>query len=80
MHISVHIYSHLRHYLPHSEKMVLNKEWEMPDGATILQVLERLQLPRETRVTVLLNDSSVDAKAILKDGDIIHILPQMRGG
>jgi sulfur carrier protein ThiS len=80
MRINVHIYSSLRHYLPPGEKTAPDKEWEMPDGSTVRQILERLGLPRQIRVTVLVNNSSVDAEAILREGDIIHILPQMAGG
>jgi molybdopterin converting factor small subunit len=80
MRITVHIYAYLRYYLPPGEKSAQDKEWEMPEGSTVSQVLERLKLPKEVRVTVLLNNNSVDAKAVLKEGDIIHILPQMAGG
>jgi sulfur carrier protein ThiS len=80
MHITVHIYAYLRYYLPASQKSGLEKEWDIPEGATVGHVLERLKLPKEVRVTVLVNNNSVDQKAILKDGDILHILPQMVGG
>jgi molybdopterin converting factor small subunit len=80
MHITVHIYAYLRYYLPASEKSTLKKEWDLPDRATIKHVLEKLRLPKEVRVTVLLNDNSVDKRTVLKEGDIIHILPQMGGG
>ena len=80
MRITVHIYSYLRYYLPAGEKSVLQKEWEMPEGATIKQALEKLKLPKEVRITVLVNSNSVDQATVLKEGDIIHILPQMGGG
>ena len=80
MRITVNIYAYLRYYLPEPEKTMQEKEWEMPEGAVVKNVLERLRLPKEVRVTVLLNNNSVDAKALLKEGDIVHILPQMVGG
>ena len=80
MRVTVNIYSNLRYYLPGAEKYLKEKEWEVPEGASISQVLEKLKLPKEIRVTILLNSSSVDEKAVLKEGDIIHILPQMVGG
>jgi len=52
----------------------------MSQDVTVGQVLEKLQLPKEVRVTVLVNNNSVDQMAILKEGDIIHILPQLSGG
>jgi molybdopterin converting factor small subunit len=80
MRVTVNIYAYLRYYLPPDEKSVQDKEWEMPEGSTVSQVLERLKLPREVRVTVLVNSNSVDINACLKEGDIVHILPQMVGG
>ena len=80
MRITVHIYAYLRYYLPAGEKSVLQKEWEMPEGATIKQALEKLNLPKEVRVTVLLNNNSVDQATLLNEGDILHVLPQMGGG
>ena len=80
MRITVHIYAYLRSYLPAGEKSVLQKEWEMPEGATIKQALEKLKLPKEVRITVLVNNNSVDQATVLKEGDVIHVLPQMGGG
>ncbi len=80
MRITVSIYAYLRYYLPQSEKLIREKEWEMPQDATVAQVLEKLKLPKEVRVAVLVNNNSVDQNAILKEGDIVHILPQMVGG
>jgi sulfur carrier protein ThiS len=80
MHITVHVYAYLRHYLPASEKSTLKKEWDLPERATVRQALEQLKLPGEVRVTVLVNNNSVDTMTILKEGDILHVLPQMGGG
>lgn len=80
MHITVHIYSYLRQYLPLSEKANLKKEWDLPEGATVQQSLERLKLPEEVRVLVLVNSNSVDKSTVLKEGDVVHILPLMGGG
>ena len=78
--IIVNIYANLRYYLPEPEKSIKEKKWEVPDGATVGFVLEKLKLPKDIRITVLVNNSSVGQKAVLKEGDIIHIIPQMAGG
>ena len=80
MRVSVHLYSYLRIYLQDADTLMSQKNWELPENSTIGQVVEKLKLPKEIRVTVLINNQSVDPKAILKEGDIIHILPQMFGG
>ena len=80
MRITVHIYAYLRSYLPAGEKSALQKKWEIPEGATIKQALAKLNLPKEVRITVLVNNNSVDQATVLKEGDVIHVLPQMGGG
>jgi len=80
MKVTVNIYAYLRYYLPEPEKSMQEKVWDLPEGAMVKNVLDRLRLPKEVRVTVLVNSNSVDLKALLKEGDIVHILPQMVGG
>ena len=80
MHIIVHIYAHLRYYLPEPRESITEKEWEVPEGSTVGFLLEKLRMPKEIRITVLVNNNSADQQAVLKEGDVIHILPQMAGG
>ena len=80
MHITVNIYAYLRQYLRHAENLIRHKTWEVPDSTTVGQVLEKLNLPKEVGITVLINNNRADQKTILKEGDIVHILPQMGGG
>jgi molybdopterin converting factor small subunit len=78
--IRVKIYASLRYYLPDPDPFTRNEEWDMPVQTTIGQVLEKLNLPKEMRVNVLLNGKPPDEKVALNEGDIVHILPQMAGG
>ncbi len=80
MRVTVNIYSYLRSYIQDADKLMREKAWEIPQNATAGHIVERLKLPKEVRVTILINSNSVDQKAILKEGDVIHILPQMGGG
>ena len=80
MHITVNIYANLRYYLPEPQKSLQEKEWDVPEGASVGFVLEKLGLPKEIRITILLNNNSVNQKAVLTEGDVLHILPQMTGG
>ena len=49
--IRVKIYAYLRYYLPDPDPFTQNEEWDMPARTTIGQVLEKLNLPKEMRVT-----------------------------
>jgi molybdopterin converting factor small subunit len=78
--IRVKIYASLRYYLPDPDPFTQSEEWDIPVKTTIGQVLEKLNLPKEMHVNVLLNGKTPDEKAALNEGDIVHILPQMAGG
>jgi len=52
----------------------------MPEGADVRQLIDRLHLPEQVRVTVLVNDRSVDPATGLRPDDVVLILPQMGGG
>jgi len=80
MHVKINVYSSLRHYLPPSEKLVREKDWDVPPDAAVSHVLEKLNLPKGVQVVVLVNNKSVHPMAVLREGDVIHILPQMMGG
>jgi molybdopterin converting factor small subunit len=80
MHITVHIYASLRSFLRAAEISIWEKNWEVPEDCSVNRVLERLNLPKQVHVMVLVNNKSIDPKTSLKEGDIIHILPQMFGG
>lgn len=66
--------------MPAAEQSIWDKNWDVPQGYSVAQTLERLNLPKEVRATVLVNNNNVDPKFILKEGDVVHILPLMFGG
>ena len=80
MRVTVHIYPSLRRHLPGRERTSRTREWEMPEGADVRQLIDRLHLPEQVRVTVLVNDRSVDPATGLRPDDGVLILPQMGGG
>ncbi len=78
--IRVKIFAYLRYYLTAPNELTQNEEWDVPEETTIAQVLEKLNLPREIRIVVLLNGRTADGATTLNEGDIVHILPQIAGG
>ena len=80
MHVTVRIYPSLRCYLPASETASTQQEWEVPEGETVSRILQRLELPKEVGIMVMIDNSTVAHNAVLNEGNIIHILPQMLGG
>ena len=78
--IRVKIYAYLRYYLPTPDEFSQDEEWDVPEKTTIAKVLEKLNLPGEIRIIVLLNGRSADQETALNEGDIVHILPLIAGG
>jgi molybdopterin converting factor small subunit len=73
--IRVKIYASFRYDLPAPDPFTQNEERDMPVRATIAQVLEKLNLPKEMCVTVLLNGHAHDERTILNEGDMVQVLP-----
>ena len=53
---------------------------EYPDGFTILQVAEALEIPKEELALTLVNGISVETDHILQEGDTLAIFPPVGGG
>ncbi|MBS3900814.1 MAG: MoaD/ThiS family protein [Dethiobacter sp.] len=53
---------------------------EYPEGSTILQVAEALEIPKEELALTLINGISLEVDNALKDGDTLAIFPPVGGG
>jgi molybdopterin converting factor small subunit len=78
--IEVKLFSSLLHYIPDSERRLDRYRWDVPDGATVEQVLEMLNLPEEEATVLLINGRNVKRENVLKEGDVLHVFPPMAGG
>jgi len=53
---------------------------EVPDGATVLEVLERFQVPRDKPRILLVNGRHADPAQVLREGDTLSVFPPVAGG
>ena len=53
---------------------------ELPDGATVGDLLRRLRIPDEVPRLLLVNGRDVDPAATLHAGDAVDVLPPLVGG
>jgi sulfur carrier protein len=56
------------------------KELEYPEGTTILQVAEDLEIPREELALTMVNGILVDVDHVIQEGDALAIFPPVGGG
>ncbi|TYO99176.1 molybdopterin converting factor small subunit [Geothermobacter ehrlichii] len=53
---------------------------EYPEGTTVKQVVDALELPREQLGILLVNSRHVDLDRVLADGETLAIFPLVGGG
>jgi sulfur carrier protein ThiS len=53
---------------------------ELPEGATVRDLLARLGIPEEGPRLLLLNGHDAEASATLRAGDAVDVLPPLVGG
>lgn len=78
--IEVKVYAYLRHYVSVSEKLIQGDKWDIPEGTSVGQLLEILNFPPQLGIVLLVNRVVVNRDRILKEGDILNVLPILAGG
>jgi molybdopterin synthase sulfur carrier subunit len=53
---------------------------ELPEGATVQDLLRRLQIPDEVPRLILVNGRDVESTARLDPNDVVDVLPPLVGG
>ena len=53
---------------------------EYPEGTRVRDVIAELALPEKLYGAVVINDTHASVEQVLKDGDVLMILPLLDGG
>jgi sulfur carrier protein ThiS len=77
MKIRVELESYLDQYAPGADPKF---SLEMPDAATISDVLRKLGIPMEQASVLTLGDEAVQPTQSLKEGDRVTVIPPVAGG
>ena len=79
MHVTVKLHAILRDYRPPGlAGDVL--EFDLAEGATVLQVAERIGIPRKVLHAAFVNGEQAGKDTVLKDGDFLRLFPPVVGG
>lgn len=79
MRVHVKVFATLSHYLP--DVMAGTPfEAEVPDGATLEDLMRQLNLPREEVKVIFVNGRAQPLSYALKPGDEVGIFPPIGGG
>jgi molybdopterin converting factor small subunit len=76
--VSVKLFATLKKYLPpgHEEGVTLT----LPAGATVLDAIDALKIPREHAGMLVAGDTYVEKETPLTDGLQLSIFPPLAGG
>jgi sulfur carrier protein ThiS len=79
--IAIHVkaYGDLRRYLPEAERES-GARVELPDDATVVQMLDVLRMPYQSAWLIGVNDQIVDLHHALHNGDEIELMLPIGGG
>jgi molybdopterin converting factor small subunit len=78
MKVTIKLFATLQAYLADGSKgtNILN----LPEGATVQQVLQQLKIPIEIPKIILINGVQKRIDDILAEGDILSVFPPIAGG
>lgn len=77
MKITVELQGYLDQYAPTEEATFA---YEMPDGATVGDVMKRLHLPEDLSAAAIVGGEASDPAQTLSEGDRLTLVPPLGGG
>jgi sulfur carrier protein ThiS len=77
MKVRVELQSYLDQYAPGDDPKF---SLEIPDGATINDVIRKLGIPVDQAAVLTLGDDAAEPTQVLKDGDRVTVIPPVAGG
>jgi molybdopterin converting factor small subunit len=78
--IEIKAFSTLRQHLSSSDKRPEGNRWDIPEGETVKDVLDRLTLPGDQDMILLVNGLHARKDRVLEDGDVLYLFPPLSGG
>lgn len=80
MEIEVRVFAHFVDYLPLPDRGEKVSRIRIRADSRIIDVIEKLGIPREEVSLVMCNDEQSRLQKVLKNGDTVGIFPPIAGG
>ncbi len=77
MNLNVELQAYLAQYSPNDRE---HFEYEMPDGARVLDLIRKLGVPEELTSVIIVGNTSATPEHPLSDGDNVTLIPPLAGG
>jgi molybdopterin converting factor small subunit len=75
--IKVELQAYLEKYSPNDEGVF---EYEVPDGASVQDVINALGVPDEMANVIIVSNQNVDPSHPVAEGDHVTLIPPLAGG
>ena len=79
MHVTVKLFATLRKYLP-SGADESGLAVQLPDGATVADLIERLRIPPDHAGIIVSDDEHLEKTTVLTEGQEVNVFPPLAGG
>lgn len=80
MKVELSLFASLAQYMPDKTGGHGNRMLEVAEGTTIMELLNRLEFPRDKVKLIFLNGLHATGEEILSDGDRVGVFPPVAGG
>jgi sulfur carrier protein ThiS len=80
MRIELNLYASLARYLPREAEALPGRTCEVEEGTTIIDLLQRLQVPMDRVKMIFLNGLHARGDETLQEGDRVGVFPPVAGG
>lgn len=80
MKIEINLFASLARYMPDKTGSHGNRVLEVGEGATIVEILTRLNVPLDKVRVIFLNGLHATGEEELKEGDRVGVFPPVAGG
>jgi sulfur carrier protein ThiS len=79
MKVTVELRGYLDQYSPGLDDQPVI-QYELPDGATALDLVRSLKIPEEMASVIVVNGDATEANRALTEGDRVTLIPPLAGG
>lgn len=77
MKLTVELQAYLMQYSPNGKSVF---EYDLPDGASVTALVDKLGVPDELASVIVVSDENVEPSHKLQDGDRVTFIPPLSGG
>ncbi len=80
MKVEINLFASLARYMPDKAGSHSGRIFEVPEGTTIMDILQNMEFPLDKVKIIFLNGLHATGDEVLKEGDRVGVFPPVAGG